>query len=87
MNRLNLHVCIVTHTHTNFFRDEIKICIKNFYVYEDFTCLNICAPHVCLVPKMVRRERMSDSLELELWMLVNYCVGARNQTQVFCKTS
>lgn len=33
------------------------------------------------------RKRMSDALALELWMVVNPWVGARNQTWVLCKSS
>jgi hypothetical protein len=28
------------------------------------------------------QKRLSDPLELELWMVVKLCVGASNQTQV-----
>lgn len=41
----------------------------------------VCAPHVCLEPEEARRE-CQTLLELELQMVVNYHIGARN-----CKTS
>jgi hypothetical protein len=39
----------------------------------------VCAPSMCLVPLEARigfQKRVSDSLELELQMVVSCCVGA-----------
>lgn len=43
--------------------------------------MHICAPHVCL------GLLESDPLELELQRVVSHCVGAGNQTWVFCKVA
>jgi hypothetical protein len=43
------------------------------------------AHHVHAVPSEPEQE--SDSLELELKMIVSHHVGAGNQTQVFCKSN
>ena len=37
---------------------------------------------VCHAHAQGAQKRAPDSLELELWMVVNHCVGARSQIQV-----
>lgn len=51
------------------------------YVYEHSACM--C---VCLLPTEARKGCW-DPLELELQMVVSYCVGAENQNCVLRKNS
>ena len=55
-----------------------------FYTYECFACKYICATH--MLGACGDHKRALD-LELEFWMVVNYCVGARSQTQVLYKSN
>jgi formate hydrogenlyase subunit 4 len=48
-----------------------------FYVYECFACISVCAPYACLVSMEIRRE-ISDSLVLEVQIVVSNHVGAGN---------
>lgn len=50
-----------------------------FYVYGCMHTVRVSATH--------RGQGLSDPLELELRMVVNYYVGAGNQTRVLCKGS
>lgn len=50
-------------------------------------CMSVCLSVyfcMCLVPMKVRK--VSDSLELELWIAVRHSVGAWNWNDVLCKS-
>lgn len=53
-------------------------------MYKYFSYMYICMPCVCLVSEVRKWEW--DHLQLELWMIVSYHVGDRNQTQAFART-
>lgn len=49
-------------------------------------CLHIYAHmYTCAPDTLGGQKKASDTLKLELWMLINPHGGARNQTQVLCK--
>lgn len=54
--------------------------LKNYYcyVYECFACTKACAPLACSAFR--GQKGASDSLELELQMVVSLHVGVENQT-------
>lgn len=52
---------------------------------ECFACIHVSISHVSSV--CGGQNWVLDPLELELQMVLNHHVGARNQTQVFCKSS
>jgi len=53
---------------------KLKICVI-FYVC--FAYVYVCTPHVCLL-LLEARGRQTDPPELEFWMVMSCCVGARN---------
>lgn len=48
-------------------KDFFKI-LFIFYLYAHFTCMPVCAPHVCLGPTKVRRGLGSSGTEVERWL-------------------
>lgn len=47
-----------------------------FYVYECFVCAYTCTPHAA--GTLGHQKVVSNSLGLELWMVVNHHVGVGN---------
>lgn len=52
---------------------------------ECLACMCLCTTHVLNACR--GQKRILDPLELELWMLVNLCVGTGIQTRVLCKSN
>jgi hypothetical protein len=56
-----------------------------FYVFDVLLALCLCAK--CVTGACGGQKRTLDLLDLELLMTVSCHVGARNRTQVLCKSS
>lgn len=61
----------------------LKMCFLNVQVC--FAYIYVCIP--CVYVACGGQEKVSDSLELKLQMVVSHYADARNQTWVFCKSS
>ena len=60
--------------------------IFNIYKFIHFVlcvfCLHVCICTTFLLGAHGGQKRVLDSLEIELWVVINHCVGAGNQTWV-----
>lgn len=60
----------------------------SIFVYECFDCVYVCmhtVPCVCLV--LWKSEKTLNPLQSELWVVMDYCVGAGTWTWVLCKSN
>lgn len=64
---------------------SILYCVFKFLLFYVFYYMHVCPSHVCLVPKGV--GRCGIPLELQLYTVLSYHIGAMDQTPVAQKSS
>lgn len=58
-----------------------------FYIYiRVFACIYVCAPQMHTPGACDGQERVMDTLELKLWMILNHCVDPENGNLVLYKS-
>ena len=50
-------------------------------------CMSVYMHTTCIFDARGGHRRAPDNLKLEIWIFAIYYVGARNQTQVLCKSN
>lgn len=50
-------------------------------------CLHVYMYTTFMSGAHIRQKRVSNPLELELWMVINHPVGSKYQTQALCKSN